>query len=155
ARERVIQSMGILSHYVGDAAQPLHTTEHHNGWVGANPNGYTTSKHFHSQIDGGVLMHHAITSASIWPRRREAIAIPADKVGEAVREHSDRSNRLVEPLYKLDKSGELNATAGREFIENRLLDGGAMLAGLWTAAYHSSAKDSYLAEWLKHPERRD
>src|ERR1017187_912192 len=34
---------GWLGHYVGDAAQPLHTTVKFNGWVGPNPNGYTTA----------------------------------------------------------------------------------------------------------------
>ena len=34
--------MGVMGHYVGDCAQPLHTTKHHNGWVGENPHGYTT-----------------------------------------------------------------------------------------------------------------
>src|SRR6185436_364951 len=42
ARENVIYEMGILSHLVGDATQPLHTTRHHHGWVGPNPNGFTT-----------------------------------------------------------------------------------------------------------------
>ncbi|HVZ17186.1 MAG TPA: hypothetical protein VG897_08725, partial [Terriglobales bacterium] len=33
-----------LGHYVGDAANPLHTTVQYNGWIGPNPNGYTTEK---------------------------------------------------------------------------------------------------------------
>ncbi|MEE8170006.1 MAG: hypothetical protein V3T70_05610, partial [Phycisphaerae bacterium] len=42
ARTRIVQAMGLLSHYIGDAAQPLHTTKHFNGWAGDNPNDYTT-----------------------------------------------------------------------------------------------------------------
>ena len=45
--------MGVMGHYVGDATQPLHTTKHYNGWVGDNPEGYTTSRKIHSWIDGG------------------------------------------------------------------------------------------------------
>lgn len=41
ARVNVIYHMGVLSHFVGDMAQPLHATKHHHGWVGDNPNGYT------------------------------------------------------------------------------------------------------------------
>src|SRR5207302_1091982 len=120
-----------------------------------NPNGYTARATFHAYIDGGVLLHHGITSASLWDRRRPATVIASDHVWETILEHIDRSNRCVEPLYKLEKSGELNATAGREFIEDRLLDGGAMLSSLWTAAFHHSAHDNYLEGWLRHRERHD
>src|SRR5262249_12046490 len=39
ARDNVVYEMGILSHFVGDGAQPLHLTRHHHGWVGDNPQG--------------------------------------------------------------------------------------------------------------------
>ena len=52
AQANVIYRMGILSHFVGDASQPLHTTKHYNGWVGNNPKQYTTRRSFHSWIDG-------------------------------------------------------------------------------------------------------
>ena len=55
ARANLVYVMGVMGHYVGDCAQPLHTTVHHNGWVGANPNGYTTWQGFHSWIDGGFV----------------------------------------------------------------------------------------------------
>src|SRR6185436_4072593 len=41
AQENVLYLMGVMGHFVGDGAQPLHTTRHHNGWVGENPKGYT------------------------------------------------------------------------------------------------------------------
>ena len=55
ARANIIYIMGVMGHYVGDASQPLHTTIHHHGWVGPNPNGYTTNRTFHSWIDGGYF----------------------------------------------------------------------------------------------------
>lgn len=155
ARERIIEAMGLLSHYVGDAAQPLHTTEHYNGWVGENPNGYTTEKGFHRFIDEGVLTLHGLTSRGLLPSARAAREIAADKVWEATLEHIDRSHRTVESLYKLEKSGELKNEAGRVFIEDRLLDAGSMLAGMWASAYGMRQTDAYLTEWLKSPQRRD
>jgi hypothetical protein len=53
ARANILYVMGVMGHYVGDGAQPLHTTKHHNGWVGANPNNYTKWPGLHSWIDGG------------------------------------------------------------------------------------------------------
>jgi hypothetical protein len=44
-----------MGHLIGDASQPLHTTIHHHGWVGDNPHNYTTSRGFHSWIDGGFF----------------------------------------------------------------------------------------------------
>src|SRR5881394_1070355 len=36
ARQNITYIMGVMGHYAGDAAQPLHTTRHFNGWIGAN-----------------------------------------------------------------------------------------------------------------------
>src|SRR5204863_9346412 len=55
ARENATYIMGVMGHFVGDGAQPLHTTKHHHGWVGENPNLYTTNYTFHQWIDGGYL----------------------------------------------------------------------------------------------------
>jgi len=44
-----------MGHFVGDGAQPLHTTKHYNGWVGENPKGFTTQTTFHAWIDGGYF----------------------------------------------------------------------------------------------------
>src|SRR5580692_12239688 len=51
AEEAAIFYAGWLGHYAGDASQPLHTTVQYNGWVGANPNGYTTAHAIHSQFE--------------------------------------------------------------------------------------------------------
>src|SRR5712672_2343549 len=54
-QENLLYIMGVMGHYVGDASQPLHTTIHHHGWVGDNPQHYTTSRGFHAWIDGGFF----------------------------------------------------------------------------------------------------
>ena len=46
---------GWLGHYVGDGSQPLHTTVQYNGWVGPNPNGYTTAHTIHGQFETGFV----------------------------------------------------------------------------------------------------
>jgi len=51
AEANAIFYAGWLSHYVGDAANPLHTTIHHNGWVGPNPN-RLHHRQYHSLEDG-------------------------------------------------------------------------------------------------------
>ncbi len=50
--QAIIFYAGWLGHYVGDGSQPLHTTIQYNGWVGPNPNGYTTAHKIHWQFEG-------------------------------------------------------------------------------------------------------
>src|SRR5262249_8677343 len=116
ARENAIYHMGILSHFVGDAAQPLHTTQHFNGWVGQNPNGYTTSDKFHAYIDGGVLAHHHITYELLKPDTKFEAKVNARDPWKDMLEYLRRSNGRVEKTYQLEKSGELRGEAGKVFI---------------------------------------
>src|ERR1700721_1954922 len=49
--QAIIFYAGWLGHYVADGSQPLHTTIQYNGWVGPNPNGYTTERKIHAQFE--------------------------------------------------------------------------------------------------------
>jgi len=167
ARANAIYVMGIMGHYVGDCAQPLHTTIHHNGWVGPNPHGYTTWPGFHSWIDGGFLFKAGINRASLVPRLAPVRILPVasrpdgrDPVFVSVMDYLIAQNRLVEPLYRMEKEGKFSDElekadrtkshpgpvdeAGRAFIEGQLLKGGEMLAALWTAAWRNAGPDVYL-----------
>lgn len=139
AKAAIIFNMGVLAHYVGDAAQPLHTTVHHHGWVGANPNGYKTDRNFHAWIDGGVVKLHNITigdvrGACTWHDKADP-----DEPWEDVIAHIKRSFEQVEPLYQLDKSGDLSKAPGKEFIISRLADGADMLSAMYADAWQAAA----------------
>jgi hypothetical protein len=153
ARENIIHDMGLLSHFVGDGCQPLHTTHHHHGWVGPNPKGYTREHGFHEYIDRGVIVRHHLTPESLAALAKPPKKIPADG-WSAICEYLDQTYQQVEPLYALEQSGELNKEAGKKFIEDRLLDGGAMLAGIWVAAYQASHVDEFREEQLLGRPRR-
>lgn len=168
AKASIVYAMGILGHYVGDSAQPLHTTEHHNGWYGPNPQGYTTWRGFHSWIDGYLFGKAGITFASLRPRVKPAPAINLaprtdgrDPVFVAVMDWFLAQHALVEPLYQLEKAGKLSNERekvertptfypgpvdpeGKAFIEDRLLTGGGMLSMLWATAWQSAPVDTYL-----------
>jgi hypothetical protein len=138
ARCNAMVVMGLLSHYVADAAQPLHTTIHHHGWVGENPNGYTTDRDIHAYIDGGVIREQRIADANVLPRC-EFKPIPDETATwDAVLDHIERSFTHVEPLYRLHKQGDFSRPAGREFIESRLADGASTLAALYARAWKES-----------------
>lgn len=138
-RANIMVQMGILSHFVGDTAQPLHTTKHHHGWVGDNPRGYTTDRGIHSYIDGKVIELHALTYTSLKGTAPTTLRIDAADPWKDVLAHIQRSFDQVEPLYIIEKSGALKQAEGKAFITERLNDGAAMLAALYNAAWAASA----------------
>lgn len=156
ARANVLAHMGHLSHFVGDTAQPLHTTKHHHGWVGENPKGYTTERGIHSYIDGTILEIHALDYPSLKSAAKPAAAIDQVDPWKDVLAYLQRSHDQVEPLYALKQSGELEKDSGKEFITERLVDAGAMLGALYASAWKLSeptAKD--LEDFVKYDGQLD
>ena len=146
--------MGVMGHFAGDAAQPLHTTKHFNGWVGANPKHFTTNRTIHAWIDGGFLHRaeiqtdelrtHVRPAKSIWGRRA-----PDNDVFGEVMAFLIAQSKSVERLYELDRDGKLSpgrndVTEGREFISGQLIKGGQFLGDLWYSAWESAPVDTYL-----------
>ncbi len=173
ARADIVYLMGVMGHYVGDCAQPLHTTVHHNGWVGDNPQGYTTWSGIHGWIDGGFLAKAGLKTADLAPQVKPAQPITLaprpdgrDPMFMAVMDYILAQNAQVEPLYQLEKDGklsdELEKTGkynqdtrpvdadGRKFIEARLQTGGEMLGAIWVTAWKQAGPDIFLrAQLLK------
>ncbi len=160
AEADIVDLMGIMGHYVGDCSQPLHTTRHHEGWVGPNPNNYTTPaiKGFHTWIDSGFIRKAGIKTADmagrVAPAQPIALAVRSDgrdPLFVAVMDFLLAQNQLVEPLYVMEKAGKLSRAEtepilpeGRAFFEARLLAGGDMLAKIWLTAWRTAAPDTYL-----------
>jgi hypothetical protein len=141
AKQNVIYHMGVLSHFVGDAAQPLHTTRHHHGWKGPNPHGYSTQFGIHAFIDGAILRIHGLDYGTLRPMMPEMQPPPTDgprDAWEIALGGIERSFAQVEMLYRLDKDGTMRQEAGRNFIAERLCDAGATLADLYNSAWQGS-----------------
>ena len=157
AQANVLYYMGFLGHFVGDAAQPLHTTQHGNGWVGPNPHGYSTWPGIHSWIDSGFIAKAGIKFADLAPRAKPAreISLLAREDGRAplfatVVDFILEQHRLVEPLYQMEKAGKLGhgeqpvLDETRAFIQGQLIVGGEMLASIWVTAWKGTVPDTYL-----------
>ena len=143
---------GILGHFVGDAANPLHTTIQYNGWQGPNPNGYTTEHHIHAQMESEFV------SANVNPEKDVAPLIPAQAkvLGDFFDDYVKyirHSNTLVEQSYKFEKAGGFTGAGSAEsraFIDERLASGATELRdAIYTAwlrsadplpEYHNSQK---------------
>ena len=155
-KEDIIYEMGVMGHFVGDGSQPLHTTVQFNGWVGPNPNGFTRSTRFHAWIDGGFIAKAGITVDELLPNVKVAEPLDVaprpdgrDPVFVAIMDYLLAGNKLVVPLYELEKEHKLEgddpgSAEGRAFIDAQLLRGGEMLSALWLTAWRHPTPCHYL-----------
>jgi hypothetical protein len=170
----IVNVMGLMGHFIGDGAQPLHATIHHHGWVGPNPDGYSTWYGIHAWIDGGLIAKAGIAPGRITSRITPAQPISLatrsdgrDPMFASVMDYFIATQKLVVPLYQLEKAGKLGndiltplpngqthaeprplADEGRAFIETQLLRGGQMLGAIWVTAWRSAPPDTYLRTQL-------
>jgi len=159
AEADIVYVMGVMGHYVGDGSQPLHTTKYFNGWVGPNPNGYTTSTKIHAWIDGGYFRKTGgIKVALIAGQIHLAEPIPnASEAGGMFRQvvaYLVAQNKLVEPLYAMEKNGQLSGVgdqglAGVPFLDGQLVKGAQMLGNIWYTAWLNAPEDTYLEGQLR------
>ncbi len=131
---------GWLGHYVGDGSQPLHVTIQYNGWVGPNPNGYTTEHHIHS------LFESTFVDAAIHPSNVQPLITPLRSIGDEWDDYLAylrHTGTYVEKVYQLDKVHGFDGTGtaeSRQFTAERLAAGASMLRDLIVAAWTKSAE---------------
>jgi hypothetical protein len=137
--QAIIFYAGWLGHYVGDGAQPLHTTIQYNGWVGANPNGYTTEHKIHAQFES------AYVAANITAKDFAGLVKPPQQLDNPFTDYVGylrQSNALVENVYALEKAGGFTgkgSPAAFDFTIHRLAAASQMLLDLWYTAWLESA----------------
>jgi hypothetical protein len=137
--QAIIFYAGWLGHYVADGSQPLHTTIQYNGWVGPNPNGYTTQHDIHAQFET-VYVAANVTANNFagLVQLPEALDDPFTRYIAYLKQ----SNALVENVYTLEKAGgfrEKGSPEAFEFTTHRLAAGSQMLLDLWYTAWLESA----------------
>jgi hypothetical protein len=161
AEANVIYVMGVMGHYVGDAAQPLHTTIHHHGWAGENPHQYSTNSRIHSWIDGGYLARVGAPKFDEMRARLRAAqgvrlsgrAAKPEEIFQVSTLFILEQNQMVEPLFQMEKDGKFsgNGEAGREgkaFLETQLVKAGQLLGDVWFSAWEQAPPDTFLKNQL-------
>jgi hypothetical protein len=166
AQENVIYVMGTMGHYVADAGQPLHTTIHHHGWVGPNPHGYTTNASFHSWIDSGYLnkaggLKLGALEAKLHPAQLVSLdgrTARPEEMFQAAMLYVISVNQQVEPLYQMEKAGQLSGEGekgleGKAFLESQMAKAAQWLADLWYSAWQQAPPDTFLKAQLARRHR--
>ena len=131
---------GWLGHYVADGSMPLHTSINYNGWVEANPNGYTTEHHIHAQFESDFV-HSNVKAADVRPLVEASKPVVLGDVFDAYMTYLRDSNKLVEKVYQLDKTGAFigaGTPAGKEFVDQRLAAGAEELRDMIYTAWVKS-----------------
>jgi len=138
-QQAIVFYAGWLGHYVADGSQPLHTTIQYNGWVGLNPNDYTTQHTIHAQFET------AYVAANITAKDFAGLMKNPERLDDPFAQYIAylrTSNGLVENVYALEKAGGFNGKGSPEaldFTTHRLAAGSQMLLNLWYTAWLESA----------------
>lgn len=138
-----LRDLGVWSHYVGDASQPLHVSVHYNGWGDyPNPENFADAPDIHGRFERDFVNAN-ITERDIAARMR-----PYQPCGCGIREHA-QSYLLatlghVRDVYRLDTAHAFDAAtpAARDFVAARIADGANMLRDMVEDAWAASARVS-------------
>ena len=131
---------GWLGHYVGDGSMPLHTSNKPNGWIGPNPNGYTTDHKIHGLFES-EFVHNNVKAADVSPLVVAQPAVIGD-VFDQYMTYLRRNHALVETTYQLEKQGAFNGPGtaeGKHFAVQQLAAAATELRDLIYAAWLRSA----------------
>jgi hypothetical protein len=152
--QRIINDAGILGHYVTDGSQPLHTSLYHHGWVGDNPNDYTTDRSIHARFESEYVDTH-IKLADITSQINTPPHVLTNLQPQIVA-YFRHTHEFVVPLYELEKKAPFNAATtapeDKAFVVARLVDGTNMLRDVWYTAWMDSASSPVDPHRSEHPE---
>lgn len=139
----ILRDIGVLSHYLGDASQPHHTTIHFNGWAGeTNPEGFTTSRRTHGTFEG------AYASRNLNPVNVRAAMAPMNVEGFDLKARTasllNGTLSTVIPFYRLEKGGAFRDAdpRGAQFLNERLTAGAEQVRDFTVAAWMASGTAS-------------
>ena len=132
---------GWLGHYVGDGSMPLHVSIQYNGWVGPNPNGYTTGHRIHSQFESAFVAAN-LPALDVKSKITPAKVIDGDMFDDYMA-YLRHSYTYVEKVYQLEKAGGFTGAGtaeSRDFTAERLAAGASMLRDMIYTAWVRSAE---------------
>ncbi len=137
-----LRDLGVFAHYVGDGSQPLHVSEHFNGWGDfPNPAGFTQDR-VHIPFEGYFVR------AFVKPDEVR-LAMPAYHdchcpILQRTEAYLMTTNSFVLPFYRLYKVGGFHPgdPRGEAFATERLAAGAAELRDMIIDAWRESGRQA-------------
>jgi hypothetical protein len=133
---------GWLGHYVADGSMPLHTSIQYNGWVGPNPQGYTTEHRIHALFESAYV-HANVKLEDVAPLVAATKPVVLGDVFNDYMVYLRHSNTLVEQTYQLEKAGGFAGAGtpeGKAFVDQQLAAGATELRDMIYTAWVKSAE---------------
>lgn len=133
--------VGWLAHYAADGAMPLHSSIHHDGWVGDNPRNFTRDGSIHWRFENDFVDLTTLTEAELSTGLPAATRLP--DVFDAVLAHLARAHTRVDQVYALDARGALrdrNSAEARTLMLTCTREATALLRDLIYTAWVSSGE---------------
>ena len=143
ARANAVYVAGVMGHYAGDAAMPMHMSIQFNGWqeTSPNPKNFTKDRGFHARYEAAYV-NGAIEIAAV--RSRVQTPQRLAHVWDSIKQYVMQGFADLEPAYELEKAGEFNPQQprpkGTDFIATQLARAGTMLGSLWYTAWLESGE---------------
>jgi len=134
--------LGWVSHYIADGAQPLHTSIHHDGWVGENARNYTRDGAIHWEFENTFVDRIGLHERDILgriPRTAQRLSDPFTTMLAML----DRAHTRVEEVYQL---------AQRKAYVDRSNREGRELVYICTSEAAATLRDVIYTAWLSSAE---
>ncbi|HEX5263655.1 MAG TPA: S1/P1 Nuclease [Phenylobacterium sp.] len=136
---QILETIGQLSHFVGDGSQPLHVSIHFNGWGDfPNPGGYSAAK-LHAPFESDLVrssVSEAAVAARLTPPRQFDGTIE-----QRTADYLAATARLVVPFYEMEKAGGMapGDPRGPKLATQQLAVAASELRDLIGLAWNASA----------------
>lgn len=134
----MLRDIGVLSHYVSDATQPMHVSVHYNGWGNfPNPNGFTQEK-IHTPLEIGFVQRN-LSNADV--RANMGDYVPCfDRPETCFAKRLKRNFTQVIPLFQMEKEGGFvdSDPRGKAFMAKLLGQGASDLRDAIVDAWRES-----------------
>jgi hypothetical protein len=138
----VLRQSGYLSHYIGDASQPLHSTVHYDGYD-------RSDRGLHLRIENAVDEE---TRELTLPVRQDVSLRPITSVWDVALAEIRESSIHVESLIDADRYARMHAKGDRDeyrrilmreerdLVEHQLARGVSVLAEVWSFAWQRAGQ---------------
>jgi Zinc dependent phospholipase C len=139
--QEIATYIGLLGHYIGDGAMPLHDSIHHDGWQGDNPKNFTRDRTIHGRMESRFVELIQAKAADFAPRIGAA-RIYVDPFAAIVKHLLD-SAKLTEKVYEIDlkdKWADAKNEEARGLVYKQLAAGAETLRNLLVTAWARSSE---------------
>lgn len=142
----VLRDIGVWGHFVGDGSQPLHVTDHYNGWGRApNPHGFTTKPGIHSMFESAFVNRYAKLAAVQALMKPTQLSVGTKPIAQDamlanIVAYLKTTNAQVPAVYRFEKAAAFahGAPQAIAFTDGRLAAAASELRDLVVLAYMDS-----------------